>query len=88
MTHNRESQNFRGNIMNGYSYQCEKTKENNNTILSHMVVMPNGDKESIPWTPNMKMDEDDFKLWIHLGMPKDSVFDKNKLIEYLNSSMN
>lgn len=73
--------------MNGYSYQCEKTNENDITMLSHMVVMPNGEKEEIPWSPYDKMDEDDFKLWVHLGMPKDKTYNKHSLIEHLNSTM-
>lgn len=73
--------------MNGYSYQCEKTNENDTTMLSHMVVMPNGEKEQIPWSPHSKMDEDDFKLWVHLGMPKNKTYDKHSLIEHLNSTM-
>lgn len=85
MTTKNEILTFEGNIMNGYSYQCEKTIEDNNTQLCHIVVMPNGDKERIPWSPNTKMDEDDFKLWIHLGMPNDKTFDKHTLINYLNS---
>ena len=77
--------------MNGYSYEYEYDTDEDVRKIFHTVIDPNGNRSNIPWSSYHHMDADDFKLWIHLGMPqkplKGSNFTKESLIEYLGDVM-
>lgn len=76
--------------MNGYTYTYEYDVDDDVRKIYHMVISPDGETNPIPWSPYEYMDEDDFKLWIHLGMPqptKGSNFRKSTLIEFLTESL-
>lgn len=76
--------------MNGYHYHYEYDQDIEVGKIFHWVTTPDGETKNIPWSPYEHMDDDDFKLWIHLGMPnttKYGNFTKTKLIEYLNETI-
>jgi hypothetical protein len=73
--------------INGFSYISEYDTEEDVRKIFHFVKKPNGEISHIPWSPYETMDESDFKLWIHLGMPKPrkaTNFRKETLLEMLN----
>jgi hypothetical protein len=77
--------------MNGYSYTYYYDTEEDVRKIFHTVIHPDGSHHNIPWSSYEHMDSEDFKLWVHLGMPQSpltgSNFNKKSLIEYLNQAM-
>jgi len=76
--------------MNGYTYTCEYDTEEDVRKIFHFVTTPSGELLPIRWSSYEHMSVDDFKLWVHLGMPSEplsgSNFTHKKLVEYLNAS--
>jgi len=79
------------NQMNGYNYVCEYETEEDVRKMYHYAIAPRGQRIAINWTPYEEMTTEDFKLWIHLGMPdrpnRGSNFNHKTLIEYLNKTI-
>ena len=77
--------------MNGYSYTYEFDKDDDVIKTFHFVITPQGKQQPINWSPYEEMTNEDFKLWIYLGMPKNPLkgnnFRHDTLIEYLNHTM-
>lgn len=77
--------------MNGYTYAYELENEEDVRKIYHYVITPTGERKHIHWSSYEEMSDDDFKLWIHLGMPtkplKGSNFNHKSLIEYLNHNI-
>lgn len=77
--------------MNGYNYLEEIDKDEDVRKIFHTVVTPKGEHIDIPWSPYETMDDEDFKLWVHLGMPQNpprgTNFTKKLLVEYLNTML-
>lgn len=77
--------------MNGYAYFHEYDTDEDCRKILHTVVTPKGEYLPIPWSSYEHMDDEDFRLWIQLGMPQNpprgTNFTKQLLIEYLNSTM-
>lgn len=77
--------------MNGYTYDCEYDEDDDVRKIFHTAIDPDGKHHIIPWSSYEHMDNDDFKLWIHLGMPRNPLrgtnFTKESLIEYLGDVM-
>jgi hypothetical protein len=74
---------------NGFSYIEETQTEEDVRKILHYVKTPTGQINHIPWSPYETMDENDFKLWVHIGMPspkKYTNFTKKKFIEFLNGA--
>lgn len=77
--------------MNGYSYTSEYDKDDDVTKIFHYVITPQGERNPINWSSYEDMSNEDFKLWIYLGMParplKGTNFRHDTLIDYLNHTM-